>query len=140
MDTPLFASRCEWNDMIRFDNGRFWRVIFGKHRFFHQVRQWIADDKKVTMNLKKILTTNQQRVRSTAFTSFSFFDFRQLEECRHEHIHVEWELNMNDCKEILAFVGGSKILPAKHDEKPVTKEVWMGKSKENVQVCHNIFL
>jgi hypothetical protein len=176
MDTPLFASRCEWNDMIRFYKGRFWRVIFGKyglaetalplvallqlavfmaiglevvhwrywhsramdktgmsvaklnlvsmrwfhiswknawtdwlhlcllsvignglveavgrtnafawqakmfHRystlylaltvvlwissFFHQVTQWIAVDKKVTKNLKKTLTTNQQRVSS----------------------------------------------------------------------------
>jgi hypothetical protein len=32
---------------------------------------------------------------------------------------------MNDCNEVLAFVVGSKILPAKHEDKPVTKEVWV---------------
>jgi hypothetical protein len=53
--------------------------------------------------------------QSTVFTSFSFFEFKQLEECSHDHIHVKWDLNMNDCKEVLAFVGGSKILPAKHE-------------------------
>ena len=32
---------------------------------------------------------------------------------------------MNDCKEVLAFITGSRILPTKHDEKSVTKDVWV---------------
>jgi hypothetical protein len=61
---------------------------------------------------------------STSFTSHHFLDFKQLVGWRHEQIHLKWDLDMNDCQEVLAFTVGDKIIPAKHDGKPVTKGTW----------------
>jgi hypothetical protein len=59
-----------------------------------------------------------------AFGTHHFVDFRQMVECRHEQIHVKWDLDMNHSLEVLAFTVGGRILPAKHDESCVSKEAW----------------
>jgi hypothetical protein len=60
-----------------------------------------------------------------AFTTHHFVDFKQMAECRHEQIHVKWDLNMNDSSEVLAFTVGNRILPAKHGDEIVSKEAWV---------------
>jgi hypothetical protein len=59
-----------------------------------------------------------------AFGTHHFVDFKQMIECRHEQIHVKWDLDMNSSLEVLAFTVGSRILPAKHCEGSVSKEAW----------------
>jgi hypothetical protein len=60
-----------------------------------------------------------------AFGTHQFVAFKQMVECRHEEIHVKWDVDMNESGEVLAFTVGGKILAAKHDDEAVTKEAWV---------------
>jgi hypothetical protein len=58
------------------------------------------------------------------FGIHQYVDFKQMVECRHEQIHIKWDLDMNDSLEVLAFTVGSRILSMRHGESSVLKEAW----------------
>jgi hypothetical protein len=64
--------------------------------------------------------------KQSAFATHNFIEFRQMVECRHEQIHVKWDLDMNESVEVLTFTIGAKILQAKYDDAVITKEAWLG--------------
>jgi hypothetical protein len=68
---------------------------------------------------------------STAFGGHEFMEFKQLSDFRHEQIHAVWNVDMNESQEVLAFPIGEKRIRAKHNDKVVTKEVW-------VKIVHDV--
>jgi hypothetical protein len=89
---------------------------------FAQARNVFICDFVAALALYRGQIFEMYRNDSTSFTLHHFLDFKQLVGWRHEQIHLKWDLDMNDCQEMLAFTVGDKIIPAKHDGKPVIKE------------------
>lgn len=85
---------------------------------FAQARNVFICDFVAALALCREQIFEMYRNNSTSFTSHHFLNFKQLVGWRHE------QNPMNDCQEVLAFTVGDKIIPAKHDGKPVTKETW----------------
>jgi hypothetical protein len=75
------------------------------------------------------------RDETTDFGTHQFSAFKQMVECRHEQIHVKWDVDMNVSGEVLAFTLGSKILPTKHVDEVVTKEAWINLVAEVKSEC-----
>jgi hypothetical protein len=57
----------------------------------------------------------------------------------HKQIHILWEVDMNESKEFLAFSVGEMRIPAKHEDKLVTLEVWANLVAEIKTECHGKF-
>jgi hypothetical protein len=70
-----------------------------------------------------------------AFRGYQFYEFRQLCEFRHEQIHVVWIVDMNESKKVLAFSVGEMRIPAKHEDKVVTREIWCLLIKDMKSEC-----
>ena len=59
----------------------------------------------------------------TAFKKDEFHAFNQVTRCKHEHILLKWDANLNLPCEHLAFMVGGESLHAVHGEKQVTWEI-----------------
>jgi hypothetical protein len=102
---------------------------------FAQGRNVYICDFVATLTMCQGQLFEMYRDGTTAFGTHQFAAFKQMVECRHEQIHVKWDVDMNVSGEVLAFTVGSKILPAKHANEAVTKEAWVNLVAEVKYEC-----
>jgi hypothetical protein len=57
---------------------------------------------------------------NSSFSSDEFWAFKGLLDCSHDHIHMKWEVELNDFSEHLAFIVNGDTFWAMHND-PISK-------------------